>query len=286
MKRASLLPTFLLVAVSHAVVLADVTITMTNSIDGPMAGLVGANGSSMTMRVQGLKARTDMEIMGRTLATVMDVADKQIFMLDQTEKTVRRMPLTSPNQANATAGGGLNVVMPKMDVAVERTGRTEQIAGQECVEFHTTMTMDLSQAGGALANPDARDAIKDMRLVMKGSTWISTASPAASEFLKFQQEAKAAGLVMPTDLFNGQSAGVPIGQPTAGTEGLPCLSEIEMNYEGTGSMIDMLRKMGTMKVTSRLTGISLAPIEPEMFVVPAGYTEASTQDPLIPIPRR
>jgi hypothetical protein len=178
MKRASLLLTFLLVAVSHAVVRADVTITTTNSIDGPMAGLVGANGSSMTMRVQGLKARSDMEIMGRTLATVMDVAGKQIFMLDQTEKTVRRMPLAS--------------------------------------------------------------------------------------------------------LFNGQNAAIPVAQPAAGPEGLPCLSEIEMNYEGTGPMIDMLRKMGAMKVTSRLTAISVAPIDPELFAVPAGYTEASAQDPLIP----
>jgi hypothetical protein len=123
--------------------------------------------------------------------------------------------------------------------------------------------------------------MKDMRLVMKGSTWISTASAAANEFLKFQQEAKAAGLVMPTDLFNGQNGAIPAAQP-AGPEGLPCLSEIEMNYEGTGPMIDMLRKMGAMKVTSRLTGISLDPIDPELFVVPAGYTEASAQDPLVP----
>ena len=83
MKRASLLLTFFLVAVSHAVVRADVTITMTNGIDGPMAGLVGANGSSMTMRVQGLKARSDMEIClpatSMTVARVRPMIDPELF---------------------------------------------------------------------------------------------------------------------------------------------------------------------------------------------------------------
>ncbi len=40
-----------------------------------------------------------------------------------------------------------------------------------------------------------------------------------------------------------------------------------MTYEGTGPMIEMLKKMGTMKVTTRLTEISLDPIPTETFVV-------------------
>ena len=276
MKRASMLLTFLLVAVSHLVVRADVTITMTNSVDGPMAGLIGAAGST-TLRVQGLKARHDIEVMGRTMATVIDVAARETFLLDQTAKTVRRIPLAASGQPDPAIAGGLNVQMPKMDVVLERTGRTQQVAGQECVEFHTVMTMDMSQAGGALAIPDAREAMKDMRMVMQGSTWVSTSSAEASEYIKFQQGAKAAGIVPPTTLLAGGNAPDPVA-----AEGLPCLSEIEISYEGTGPMVEMLKKMGAMKVTGRLTGISLAPIDSEVFVVPAGYTEATLQDPLIP----
>ncbi len=40
-----------------------------------------------------------------------------MLVLDQTEKTVRRMPFASFNQPDAT--GGLNLTMPKMDVTVE-----------------------------------------------------------------------------------------------------------------------------------------------------------------------
>ena len=281
MKRSRLVVILILVAVSHAVLRADVTITMTNSIEGPMAALAGANSPSITMRIQGLKARTDIDVMGRVVATISDLDGRQMLVLDPTEKTVRRLPFASFNQPDAA---GLNVTMPKMDVTVERTGRAEQVAGQSCEEFHTVMIMimDMSQVGGAPPTPDARDAMKDVRMVMRGSTWISAFSPGASEIIRFQQAARAAGMVMPTNLFGGQNAPDPLAQAAAGAEGLPCLSEIEMTYEGTGPMIEMLKKMGTMKVTTRLTQISLDPIPAETFVVPAGYQDAPIQNPLIP----
>lgn len=279
MKRASLLLTIFLVAVSHPVVRADVTITMTNSIDGPVTGLVGANATTTTtMRVKGLSARNDIDVMGRTMVMIIDVAGRQSLMLDQTEKTVRRVPLASPGQPDPPTAGGLNAQLPKMDVVMEPTGRTQQVAGQECSEFNTVITIDMSQAAGALAQPNMRDAMKDMRMVMKGTTWVSTSSAGASEYMQFQQGARAAGIVPPTALLGGQNAPVPAAQ----AEGLPCLSEIEISYEGSGPMVDMLKTMGAMKVTGRVTDVSLAPINPEMFVVPAGYTEMPMLDPAIP----
>jgi hypothetical protein len=284
MKQSRLVITALLVAASHALLRADVTITMTNSIEGPMAALAGGNPAGITMRVQGLKARTDTDVMGRTVAMISDVVGQQMLMLDQTERTVRRMPLASLGQPNAVAGGGLNVTMPKMDVTVERTGQTAQVAGQSCEEFHIVMIMDMSQVGGTLPTPEAREATKDMRLVMKGSSWVSTSSAGASDFIKFQEAARAAGMTLATNLFGGLNPPDPLAQAGGQAEGLPCLSEIEMSYEGTGPMIEMLKKTGTIKVTSRLTEISLDPIPAAMFVVPADYKETSLQAPLIPRP--
>jgi hypothetical protein len=284
MKRSRLVVTALLVAVSQALLGADVTITMTNSIEGPMAALAGVNAQGITMRVQGLKARTDTDVMGRTFVIISDVAGQQMLMLDQTEKTVRRMPLASLDRPNGAAGGGPNVTIPKMDVTVEPTGQTAQVAGQSCEEFHIVMIMDMSQVGGALSPPETREATKDMRLVMKGSSWISTSSAGANDFIKFQQAARAAGMTLATNMFGGLNSPDPLAQAGGHAEGVPCLSEIEMSYEGTGPMIEMLKKTGTIKVTSRLTEISLDPIPEDMFVVPAGYKESSTPAPLIPRP--
>jgi hypothetical protein len=200
-------------------------------------------------------------------------------MLDQVQKTVQRVPFNLSGQPNAPAGGGLNLTLPKMDVAVERAGRTEQIAGQSCEEFHVAMTIDMSQA--APPTPDTRDTVKDLRMVMKGSTWVATSSAAAREFINFQRAAREAGLSMPTNLFGGPGAPDPTAQSTA-AEGLPCLSEMEVGYEGTGPMIEMMKKMGPMKVTTRLVEVSLAPVDPDIFVVPDGYKESPLENPFLP----
>jgi hypothetical protein len=207
MKRSMLVATVLAVTALQAMLRADVTITLTNTVEGPMAALAGADAPRITMRIQGLKARTDMDVMGRAIATVTDVASKQIFMLDPTQKTVHRMPWAGPSGSSSasTPAAGLNdFPMPKMEGTAEPTGQTREIAGQSCSEFRTVMTMHLGQmAGSAQMPPEMVEAMKDTRLVMKGSTWISTSTPGASEFIKFQEAARAAGMAAPTTLFGG-----------------------------------------------------------------------------------
>jgi hypothetical protein len=281
-----LVATVLAVTASQAMLRADVTITITNTVEGPMAALAlaGADAPRITLRIQGLKARTDMDVMGRAIATVTDVASKQIFMLDPTQKTVHRMTSGSPSgsPSASTPAAGLNdFPMPKMEVTAEPTGQTREIAGQSCSEFRTVMTMHLGQMAGAQMPPEMLEAMKDTRMVMKGSTWISTSTAGASEFITFQEAARTAGMAVPTTLFGGQNAPDPLSQAVARADGLPCLTEMEINYEGTGPMIDVLTKMGTMKVTSRIAEISLAPIAPDAFAVPPDYAESS-QNPLIP----
>ena len=133
-----LVATVLAVTASQAMLRADVTITMTNTVEGPMAALAGADAPRITLRIQGLKARTDMDVMGRVIATVTDVGSKQIFMLDPTQKTVHRMTSGSPSASPSasTPAAGLNdFPMPKMEVTAEPTGQTREIAGRPRSEF-------------------------------------------------------------------------------------------------------------------------------------------------------
>jgi hypothetical protein len=53
--------------------------------------------------------------------------------------------------------------------------------------------------------------------------------------------------------------------------GIPYLMQLEMHYEGTGPMIDMLSQMGTMKVTTKVTEVSTASLDTEAFSVPSDY---------------
>jgi hypothetical protein len=45
-----------------------------------------------------------------------------------------------------------------------------------------------------------------------------------------------------------------------------------MNIEGTGQMADMMKQMGSMKITTRVTAISTDALPDDLFTVPAGYT--------------
>jgi hypothetical protein len=261
------------VGFASTAVRADVTLTMTNSVEGPMVAATGTSAVRVVLRIQGLKSRSEVEVMGRSFATIVDVPGKQMMMLDPAQKTIRRV--TAEQMKNPLP----DIQLPKLDVKVEPTGRTQQISGQTCSEFRMDMTMDMGSMAGAQMPREMVDAMKDLRMVMKGSTWIATSTPAAAEFVKFQQAARAIGLEVPTSLAAGQNTPDPLTQTLANMEGLPCLSEMEATYEGSGPMIEMLKKMGTLKVASRLEEVSVAPIPADMFTVPAGYTDAPTPRP-------
>jgi hypothetical protein len=53
--------------------------------------------------------------------------------------------------------------------------------------------------------------------------------------------------------------------------GLPYLTEMNMTIEGGGDLAPMMKQFGDMKLTSRVTEVSTAPLPDDLFVVPAGY---------------
>ena len=55
-------------------------------------------------------------------------------------------------------------------------------------------------------------------------------------------------------------------------DGIAYLTEASMTVEGTGQMADMMRKMGEMKVTTRVTSMKAEPLSDDLFRIPADYT--------------
>jgi hypothetical protein len=45
-----------------------------------------------------------------------------------------------------------------------------------------------------------------------------------------------------------------------------------MTIEGTGQMAEMMKQMGAMKITQKVSSITTDAIADDMFKVPAGYT--------------
>jgi hypothetical protein len=45
-----------------------------------------------------------------------------------------------------------------------------------------------------------------------------------------------------------------------------------MNFEGTGQIIEMMKQLGTMKVTNKVTALSSEALSDDLFRLPADYT--------------
>jgi hypothetical protein len=57
----------------------------------------------------------------------------------------------------------------------------------------------------------------------------------------------------------------------AGVPGLPYLTEITMEFQGTGPMVDMMKQMGPMKMVQKISSVSTAPLADDLFTIPADY---------------
>jgi hypothetical protein len=57
----------------------------------------------------------------------------------------------------------------------------------------------------------------------------------------------------------------------SGGSGLPYLTEMSMSFEGTGPMVEMMKQVGAMKMTNKVTDVSTASLADDLFAVPADY---------------
>jgi len=265
------LVTFALIALGSAALGADVTVTTTSTLEGAMAPMMPGAAPSTTMRIKGMKVRLDMGVMGQGFATITDVSTKRIIMLMSPQKTAQVMDM---------AAGTLPFPLPKMDITLEPSGQTQNIDGRHCDGFTYAMTMDMAQM--MTLSPqipkEAAEMLKDVKMVMKGMIWIATDGPGVEEYRTLQKAATLANLPFGTV---GGAPGTPaqgnlnqmmqlFGKDQGG--GIPYLTQMEMRYEGTGPMIDMLNQMGTVKITTKVTEVSTAILDDEAFTVPPDYT--------------
>ena len=261
---------FAIVALCSSAVRADVTVTSTMTVEGTAPGMAGGGMSpKMVIRIKGLKARSDVDVGGQTQTSITDLAARQIVVLQHAQKTAQvydsgSLPAAKPGAA------------PKIDASSKPTGRSREIDGVPCDEYAIRMSMPMADfTGSANLPPQAAEMMKDVRMVISGSIWAAKSGPGVSDFVTFQKAASDAnigaafGAVVP----GMQSGGLErLLKSLAGMPGIPYLTELQMNVEGTGPMMDAMKQMGTMKIRNAVTSVSTDPIRDDQFQIPAGYT--------------
>jgi hypothetical protein len=256
---------------------ADVTIIQTITRERPAA--VGGPAATYpqpppksTMRIKGMKARSDFDLEGQTIIAITDLEQKQVILLDSRTKTAQ---VVTPDSANAGKGG---VTVPNIDVSFRGTGKSRVVDGVKCDEHSFTLRLAMVEMGGrAQVPPEAAAIMKDVKMVMNGSVWLGKNVPGAAEFIAFNKLALAwrllpavSGLV---EMKPGQWGGLDkLMAASASAPGLAYLTEVTLTFEGSSQMADLLKQMGSMKMIQKVVSLSTDAVSDDLFKVPEGYT--------------
>ncbi|HVD93919.1 MAG TPA: DUF4412 domain-containing protein [Vicinamibacterales bacterium] len=266
------LTTVVVFALCSVAVRADVTIVQTTTVEGGMAAMGGGNVSpKMTARVKGKKMRNDVEVGPNLMSTIMDLTSKQMILLHHDQKTAT---VTSPGAPDAKPLS--DVTLPVMDTKVTPTGKSQVIDGLKCDEYAFTTAMNMGEMTGPQMPPEATAMMKDMRMNMAGSIWVAKEVPAGpAEYVAFLKAASASD--MASMAAGASGVNIPgldkMMKAMANVDGMPYLTEMTMTIEGTGQIADMMKQMGPMKITTRVTSVKTDPIPDDQFQVPPGYRE-------------
>jgi len=267
--------TVLVFAVCSAVVRADVTVVQTTTVEGGMATMAGGNMSpKVTMRVKGMKSRTEMDSGPASAVTIVDLVTKQVTILRPDQKTATIAAPTPPPTAGTGSGVAPQITLEGIDASVKPTGKSQVIDGIKCDEYSFTTSMNMGEMTGAQMPPEAAAMMQGMTMVMAGSMWVTKAVPGAAEFVAFQKAAASANMAAAAAGASGVSIpGLDKMMKAMGSiDGMAYLTEMTMTIEGTGQMADMMRQMGAMKITTRVTSLTTDPVSDDLYKIPEGYT--------------
>lgn len=266
MKRAAI--SVALILVCAASLRADLTLTQTVTVEGGMAAMAGGVMPKMTTRIKGLKSRMDVEVMDQRIVTLTDLAAKQIILLNSAKKTAQVLG------AGGAQVPGLPAAMPQVDMSFKPTGQSRVIEGAKCEEHAFDLAVAVSEmAASGQAPPEAAAMMQDVKMVMSGSVWIAPGGAGVADYTRFQKAAAGSSLLGAlTGMVPGQGGGMDkLMAAAASAPGLPYLTEMTMTFQGTGPMVEMMKKMGPMKMSQRITAVSTDPIPDSVFEVPEGY---------------
>lgn len=271
------LTTFLAVLISAAVLRADVTVVQTTTVEGGMAAMAGATVSpTVTMRVKGMKSRTEIDAAPVSVVTIVDLATRQVTTLRPDQKTATIVSSTPPPAAGPGSPVAPQIRLGGIDGSVKPTGKSRVIDGIKCDEYAFTTNMNMGEMTGAQMPPEAAAMMQGMTMVMAGSMWVAKDVPGAGEFVAFQKAAASANLAAAAAGASGVSVpGLDRMMKAMGSiDGMAYLTEMTMTVEGTGQIADMMKQMGAMKITTKTTSVKSDPLSDDLFKVPEGYTVA------------
>jgi hypothetical protein len=266
--------TLMIIAIGSTAVRADVTVVQTASMEGSLAAMAGTNTApKITTRVKGMKSRTDVELPTGPTSTIVDLVAKQVIILVHEQKTGQIV-----DGSGAAAAAPAETAGAKVESPLTATGKTQVIDAIPCDEYALTMSMPMSAITAGRVPPETAAMLKDFIITMKGSLWVAKPKdvPAfAAEYIAFSQAIARSDLAAAAIVMTGVNVpGIDTMIKTMfSVEGMTYQTVMDFSIGGgSGELAALIKQMGNMKITTKVTSIAGDPVSDDLFKVPEGYS--------------
>jgi len=113
--------------------------------------------------------------------------------------------------------------------------------------------------------------MKDVRMNMVARCGGEGSPAGAAEYVSFMKAASASD--MAAILAGASGVNMPgmdkMMKAMSTVDGMPYLTEMTLTIEGTGQIADMMKQLGAMKITTKVTSVKTDPVPDDQFQIPA-----------------
>lgn len=198
--------------------------------------------------------RRDLTDRGRSYSYLYDLRKKEVTYVDHFMRQFETHGLSSDKSGNAK----------DMRLDLKPTGRKHALQDWNCQEYALTASLP------------AEMGQEKVTVTLDGQVWLERKARELKEIAPFVKKVEAAdffvGAATPGKPVNAQAEGINEVMRRVLGRGLLCAADIQLNYEGSGPMADLGRRMAT-KASIVYESVSDEAIKDDLFNVPAGYRE-------------
>lgn len=202
--------------------------------------------------VKDQRLRRDVTQRGRSYSILYDLKKREVLTVDHFQRQVERQALTAGQAVQARV----------VKLALETTGRKHALQDWTCEEHRLSASLP-GQMGQ-----------EKVTLQVDGEIWLERRTGDRKELQPFIKAVAAddffVGTALPGQPDNGQAQALNEVLRKVLAKGMLCAAEIRLDYQGSGPMADLGRRMAT-KASIVYEAISDKALADDLFEAPANY---------------
>lgn len=238
---------------------ADLTMTGRSSVASMGMPVIGKE----TLQIRAKQMRRDLIDRGRAYSFLYDLDAREVVVMDHAlrQATLYAMP-SEVNTPEARA------VRKDLKLALDKTGQMHALRHWVCEEhrLEASIPTEVGQDKAVFR--------------LAGTAWLAADTPEQKEMTALRKAAEAPdflpGVPLQAKISEDQALVVAEVVRRLAGKGMLCALDVQTQYEGTGRMVELARKVAT-RFSLTYDGFSTDKLPPEAFRVPDNYTRLKAQ---------